>query len=76
MMAEAFMSVTYHICPSSTNYQFDTTFMYLLAILGLHKLLNNRCPDRNTGLHKIMLTMALIILTAVVGVVSRSCDYR
>ena len=69
-MAEALMSVAYHICPSNTNYQFDTTFMYILAALGLHKLIENRSPDLEAGLHKIMLTLAAIIVVVVVGVVS------
>ncbi len=68
-MAEALMSTAYHICPSNTNYQFDTTFMYVLGALGLHKLLESRSPDVEPGLHKIMFTLAIIILVAVVGVV-------
>ncbi len=64
------MSTAYHICPSNTNYQFDTTFLYILAALGLHKLIESRSPDVEPGLHKIMLTLALITLVAVVGVVS------
>ncbi len=82
LMAEALMSIAYHICPSNTNYQFDTTFMYVLAVLGLHKLLESRSPDVEPGLHKIMFTLAIIVLVAVVGVVSgwsltveRNCMY-
>ena len=37
LMAEAFMSEAYHICPSNANYQFDTTFVFVLAGLGLFK---------------------------------------
>ena len=33
LIAEGFMSATYHICPTKESFQFDTTFMYLIAIL-------------------------------------------
>ena len=69
-MAEAFMSMAYHICPSNANYQFDTTFMFVLAGLGLFKLVECRCPDLDTPLHKILFILAVMILLLVVGVVS------
>merc|ERR1711892_642451 len=33
LVMEGFMSVAFHICPSKSSFQFDTTFMYLIAIL-------------------------------------------
>ncbi len=71
-MAEGFMSVAYHICPGKTNYQFDTTFMFVLAGLGIFKLLESRSPDLHPGLHKLLVLLAAIILLVVVGVVSNS----
>ena len=69
-MAEAFMSAAYHICPSNANYQFDTTFMFILASLGLFKLLASRSPDHNPPLYKMLFLQATIIVLAAVGVVS------
>ena len=70
LMAEAFMSAAYHICPSNANYQYDTTFMFVLGGLGLFKLLESRSPDHNPPLYKILFLQAAIIVLAVVGVVS------
>ena len=33
LVMEGLMSAAYHICPTTTSFQFDTTFMYLIAIL-------------------------------------------
>ena len=32
------MSSSYHVCPTEVTFQFDTTFMYLLAVLMFMKL--------------------------------------
>ena len=35
---EGVMSSSYHICPTNVTFQFDTTFMYLIAVLMFMKL--------------------------------------
>ena len=35
---EGVMSACYHVCPTTITFQFDTTFMYLIAILMFMKL--------------------------------------
>ena len=35
---EGVMSACYHVCPTKITFQFDTTFMYLIAILMFLKL--------------------------------------
>ena len=67
------MSVAYHICPGKSNYQFDTTFMFVLAGLGIFKLMESRCPDHRPSFHKLLVLLALIIVMVVVGVVSELC---
>merc|ERR1712016_212843 len=42
---EGAMSASYHICPTTISFQFDTTYMYLIAILIYTKLYQNRHPD-------------------------------
>ena len=42
---EGVMSSCYHICPKNIYFQFDTTFMFLIGILIIVKLYQNRHPD-------------------------------
>ena len=39
------MSSCYHLCPTDVNFQFDTTYMYLLAIFMTINLFKSRHPD-------------------------------
>ena len=39
------MSACYHLCPTSINFQFDTTYMHLLAIFMAFNLFKGRHPD-------------------------------
>ena len=39
------MSACYHLCPTNVNFQFDTTYMYLLAIFMAINLFKSRHPD-------------------------------
>jgi hypothetical protein len=38
LIGEGFFSATYHACPNATNFQFDTTFMYVVVPLLLQAL--------------------------------------
>ena len=38
LVAEGFLSATYHVCPTNESFQFDTTFMYIIAILMFLKV--------------------------------------
>ena len=38
LVMQGVMSACYHVCPTEITFQFDTTFMYLIAILMLMKL--------------------------------------
>eukprot|EP00092_Neocalanus_flemingeri_P009052 GFUD01009743.1.p1 GENE.GFUD01009743.1~~GFUD01009743.1.p1 ORF type:complete len:730 (+),score=141.45 GFUD01009743.1:101-2290(+) len=38
LFMEGVMSSSYHVCPTNVTFQFDTTFMYLLAVLMFMKL--------------------------------------
>ena len=73
MMAQAVMSSAYHVCPTRDNFRFDSTFMYVLTGLGVHKLLQSRCPDKEPGLHEIMLILSAIVVSVVIGTVSGLC---
>ncbi|KAI6656996.1 SID1 transmembrane family member 1 [Oopsacas minuta] len=45
LFIEGIMSCIYHLCPSLINFQFDTTFMYIIATLLFIRLYKNRNPD-------------------------------
>ena len=45
LVMEGIMSAVYHVCPTTLAFQFDTTFMYLIAILMFVKLFQGRHPD-------------------------------
>jgi hypothetical protein len=66
---EGVLSACYHVCPSYSNFQFDTAFMYIIGCLGVLKIYQIRHPDINAHAHVAYCVMALIILLAVVGVV-------
>ena len=39
------MSSCYHVCPTNVTFQFDTTYMYMLAFFMFLKIYQNRHPD-------------------------------
>jgi hypothetical protein len=56
LVGEGILSACYHICPTDINFQFDTTFMYAIALLmflqagpGFHLVGSNlaRISDQN-----------------------------
>ncbi|GFO22380.1 sid1 transmembrane family member 1 [Plakobranchus ocellatus] len=69
LIMEGFMSACYHVCPSYQNFQFDTSFMYIIACLIMLKIYQCRHPDINAKAHIAFFSMALIIFIAVIGVV-------
>ena len=60
---EGLMSASYHVCPTTISFQFDTTFMYLIAILIYIKMYQNRHPDisLNASTAFLILGVALIL---------------
>ena len=42
---EGVLSAFYHVCPTSVNFQFDTTFMYVMAVLVFLKVYQVRIHD-------------------------------
>lgn len=70
MIAQALMSAAYHLCPNTTNYQLDVTFMYVMISLGMLKIFVNRAPDLAPALHWQALYLMTILVVVVVGGVS------
>lgn len=88
IMMEGVLSASYHVCPSSSNYQFgmihaveynlvsllDTSFMYMIGALGILKIYQLRHPDVNANAHISFAVMAMFIFLAMCGVVSASLN--
>ncbi|XP_027555146.1 SID1 transmembrane family member 2 isoform X4 [Neopelma chrysocephalum] len=69
LMMEGLLSACYHVCPNYTNFQFDTSFMYMIAGLCMLKLYQKRHPDINASAYSAYACLALVIFFSVVGVV-------
>lgn len=85
VVLEGILSASYHFCPTPTNYQFgkrhttsfytlcfilDTSFMYVIALLGMLKIYQLRHPDITASAHVFFAVVAGFILIAMLGVVS------
>ncbi|TPP62079.1 SID1 transmembrane family member 1 [Fasciola gigantica] len=66
---EGIMSACYHMCPSFSNFQFDTAYMYILAMLIMLKIYQTRHPDVNATAHSAYMVMAVVIFLGVTGVI-------
>lgn len=75
LIMEGVLSGCYHVCPNSSNFQFDTSFMYIITCLGIVKLYQNRHPDIAAHAHTVYTGFALIILIAVMGVIYDSSAF-
>ena len=62
LMMEGVMSGCYHICPKNIFFQFDTTFMYLIGILMIVKLYQNRHPDLSLGAIKTGILLGILLV--------------
>jgi hypothetical protein len=45
LVMEGILSAAYHVCPSYNNFQFDTSFMYIIGVISTIKLYQTRHPD-------------------------------
>ncbi|UJR08524.1 hypothetical protein I4U23_012787 [Adineta vaga] len=68
LFMEGLMSGCYHICPSKQNFQFDTSFMFIIAVLNIIKIYQTRHPDINPRSSGSFSFLAVIILVTVIGV--------
>ncbi|XP_076047171.1 SID1 transmembrane family member 1-like isoform X2 [Oratosquilla oratoria] len=67
---EGLLSGCYHICPNYSNFQFDTAFMYVIAVLCMLKIYQTRHPDINASASSAYATLAVAILLGVIGVLN------
>ena len=75
LIFEGVLSATYHVCPTGENFQFDTTFMYLLALLGFIKIYQFRHPDASSNAYKAFFGIALVMFLEVLGIYMNNTAY-
>ncbi|XP_031827510.1 SID1 transmembrane family member 1 isoform X2 [Nomia melanderi] len=72
LIMEGILSGSYHVCPNSSNFQFDTSFMYIIAVLCMIKIYQTRHPDINARAPITFGILALIIFIGLMGVLNGS----
>ncbi|XP_043262716.1 SID1 transmembrane family member 1-like [Colletes gigas] len=75
LIMEGILSGSYHVCPNRSNFQFDTSYMYIIAILCMIKIYQTRHPDINARAPITFGVLALIILTGLIGVLDGSTTF-
>ncbi|ODM86750.1 SID1 transmembrane family member 1 [Orchesella cincta] len=70
LIMEGILSACYHVCPNHSNFQFDTCFMYVNAILCMLKIYQTRHPDINASAYMAFTSLAFVVLLGVVGVMA------
>ncbi len=68
LIMEGFFSSFYHVCPSPENFQFDTTFMYLMAVLSFLKVYQFRHADITANAYKTLLGIGILIFFEALGI--------
>ncbi|KAK9746974.1 dsRNA-gated channel SID-1 [Popillia japonica] len=64
LIVEGILSACYHICPNQSNYQFDTSFMYVMAVLIMVKLYQNRHPRINASAYATFTVLGVAVFMA------------
>ena len=59
---EGLLSTCYHVCPTHESFQFDTTFMYILAVLIFVKFYQFRHPDITADAYLVFLIIGLSLV--------------
>ena len=66
LIMEGIMSSCYHVCPATVTFQFDTTYMYLIAILMFLKLYQGRHPDVSCDAFKSYMGLGVALTLEVI----------
>ncbi|XP_015588840.1 SID1 transmembrane family member 1-like [Cephus cinctus] len=74
LMMEGILSGSYHVCPNHSNFQFDTSFMYIIAVLCMVKIYQARHPDINARAPVTFGVLALTLFVGLIGVLNGT-DY-
>ncbi|KAG8224444.1 hypothetical protein J437_LFUL001397, partial [Ladona fulva] len=72
LILEGILSASYHVCPNHSNFQFDTSFMYVISVLCMVKIYQNRHPDINARAYATFTALAGVIFISMWGVIGPS----
>ncbi|XP_046382561.1 SID1 transmembrane family member 1-like [Ischnura elegans] len=72
LMMEGVLSASYHVCPNHSNFQFDTSFMYVMSVLCMVKIYQTRHPDINARAYATFAALAGIVFIGMWGVLGPS----
>lgn len=65
---EGVLSAFYHLCPNKMNFQFDSSFMYMIAVLVMMKLYHNRHSDIVPSAQSTFMLLAFIMAVGALGI--------
>eukprot|EP00092_Neocalanus_flemingeri_P010561 GFUD01011377.1.p1 GENE.GFUD01011377.1~~GFUD01011377.1.p1 ORF type:complete len:900 (-),score=228.82 GFUD01011377.1:79-2778(-) len=69
---EGVLSGCYHVCPTAVNFQFDTTFMYVISVLVFLKVYQFRHSDITQTAHLVFLVIGVALIVEVIGIFTSS----
>ncbi|CAL8133389.1 unnamed protein product [Orchesella dallaii] len=69
LIVEGILSASYHLCPNEATFQFDTCFMYVIALMTIIHLYQLRHPSCFSEKHAL-LTLIFIVIPTVFSIVS------
>ena len=75
LISEGLMSSIYHTCPSGINFQFDTTFMFIISLLSILKLYQNRHPDISVSASTAFIMLGMLIILTALGLLTKSQEF-
>lgn len=75
LMMEGLLSGCYHVCPNHSNFQFDTSFMYVISMLCMLKIYHNRHPDINASAYSTFALLAVVIMVGMIGVLNGNISF-
>ena len=75
LISEGLMSSIYHTCPSGINFQFDTTFMFVISLLSILKLYQNRHPDISVSASTAFILIGSLIILTAFGLLADKPEY-
>ncbi|XP_026739901.1 SID1 transmembrane family member 1-like isoform X2 [Trichoplusia ni] len=75
LVMEGLLSACYHLCPNKMNFQFDSSFMYVIAVLVMIKLYQNRHSDIIPSAHTTFMIIAVIMTLGLFGILFPSVAF-
>jgi hypothetical protein len=73
LIMEGVLSAAYHLCPNQSNFQFDTCFMYVIAVLTILKVYQFRHPV-HIGANQTFAILAAFAFISVLGLLLEIYD--